>query len=206
MPARAGMSFLDEFAEAQHDAALACVNDVKAAGQPDGNDKSRQQTNAAAELRRSPNILLIVGDDMGYADVGFHGCKDVPTPHLDALADDGVRFTNGYVSGPYCSPTRAGLLTGRYQQRFGHEFNPSGATAGLPLTETTLADRLTAQQSLLASSERQLRLAETQYRVGSTTQLDLLDAQRSSFAAQQAALGLRLPAAIGELVRLAVAG
>ncbi|MGA1338860.1 MAG: sulfatase-like hydrolase/transferase, partial [Opitutales bacterium] len=57
-----------------------------------------------------PNILLIVGDDMGYADVGFHGCKDIPTPHLDALAASGVRFTNGYVTGPYCSPTRAALL------------------------------------------------------------------------------------------------
>ena len=91
---------------------------------------------------RKPNILVIVGDDMGYADVGFHGCKDIPTPHLDALAAAGVRFTNGYVSGPYCSPTRAGLLTGRYQTRFGHEFNPGGGKQGLPLTETTIADRL----------------------------------------------------------------
>jgi len=92
-----------------------------------------------------PNVILIVGDDMGYADVGFHGCKDIPTPNLDALAKSGTRFTNGYVSGPYCSPTRAGLLTGRYQQRFGHEFNPgAGANLGLPLTETTLADRLKA--------------------------------------------------------------
>lgn len=90
-----------------------------------------------------PNILLIVGDDMGYADVGFHGCKDIPTPNLDALAASGVRFTNGYVSGPYCSPSRAGLMTGRYQTRFGHEFNPTGPN-GLPLSETTLADRLRA--------------------------------------------------------------
>ena len=90
-----------------------------------------------------PNILLIVGDDMGYADVGFHGCKDIPTPNLDALAAAGVRCTNGYVTGPYCSPTRAGLLTGRYQQRFGHEFNPGGGQ-GLPVSETTLANRLKA--------------------------------------------------------------
>ncbi|ODA28563.1 sulfatase [Planctopirus hydrillae] len=89
-----------------------------------------------------PNILLIVGDDMGYADVGFHGCKDIPTPNLDALAKSGVQFTSGYVTGPYCSPTRAGLLTGRYQQRFGHEFNPAGANTGLPLKEVTIADRL----------------------------------------------------------------
>ena len=102
-----------------------------------------------AQSTRKPNILVIVGDDMGYADVGFHGCKDIPTPNLDALARSGVRFTNAYVSGPYCSPTRAGLLTGRYQQRFGHEFNPTpqeGRTqaAGLPVTETTMAERFKA--------------------------------------------------------------
>lgn len=98
----------------------------------------------AASASPKPNILFIVGDDMGYADVGFHGGKDIPTPHLDALAAAGVRFTSGYVTGPYCSPTRAALLTGRYQTRFGHEFNPSGQTNGLPLTESTLADRLQA--------------------------------------------------------------
>ncbi len=90
-----------------------------------------------------PNILFIVGDDMGYGDVGFHKCIDIPTPNLDALAASGVQFTSGYVSGPYCSPSRAGLLTGRYQERFGHEFNPTG-NQGLPLTETTIADRLKA--------------------------------------------------------------
>jgi arylsulfatase A-like enzyme len=90
-----------------------------------------------------PNVVVIVGDDMGYADLGVVGCKDIPTPHLDALAKSGVRFTSGYVSGPYCSPTRAGLLTGRYQTRFGHEFNPTGGQ-GLPLAETTIADRLKA--------------------------------------------------------------
>ncbi len=91
-----------------------------------------------------PNILFIVGDDMGYGDVGFQKCKDIPTPNLDSLAASGMRFTSGYVSGPYCSPTRAGLLTGRYQQRFGHEFNPSGETNGLPVSETTIADRMKA--------------------------------------------------------------
>ena len=95
----------------------------------------------APKPAQAPNILFIVGDDMGYADVGFHGCKDIPTPNLDALATAGVRCTSGYVSGPYCSPTRAGLMTGRYQQRFGHEFNPSG-NQGLPLAETTIANRL----------------------------------------------------------------
>ena len=94
---------------------------------------------------RPPNIVLIVADDMGYADIGVHGSKDIPTPNIDALATAGVRFTDAYVTGPYCSPTRAGLLTGRYPQRFGHEFNlgPAGEF-GLPLSETTLADRLKA--------------------------------------------------------------
>ena len=91
-----------------------------------------------------PNILLIVGDDMGYGDVGFHGCEDIPTPNLDRLAAGGARFRSGYVSGPYCSPTRAGLLTGRYQQRFGHEFNPGGPMTGLPVSQTTIADQLKA--------------------------------------------------------------
>ncbi len=99
-----------------------------------------------AEEKR-PNIVLILADDMGYADLGVQGGKDIPSPHIDALAHSGVRFTNGYVSGPYCSPTRAGLLTGRYQQRFGHEFNPgppapANVESGLPVTETTLAERL----------------------------------------------------------------
>jgi arylsulfatase A-like enzyme len=103
-------------------------------------------SSATAANRTKPNVIILLADDMGYADAGFQGCKDVPTPRLDGLAKSGVRCTDGYVSGPYCSPTRAGLLTGRYQTRFGHEFNPGGqgADVGLPLTETTMADRLKA--------------------------------------------------------------
>jgi arylsulfatase A-like enzyme len=94
-----------------------------------------------------PNIIVIVGDDMGYIDIGAQGGKQIPTPHIDSLAKNGVRCSSGYVSGPYCSPTRAGLMTGRYQQRFGHEFNPGPATDtsiefGLPLSETTIAEVL----------------------------------------------------------------
>jgi arylsulfatase A-like enzyme len=95
---------------------------------------------------RPPNIVVIVADDMGYADIGVHGSKDIPTPNIDALAATGIRFTDAYVSGPYCSPTRAGLMTGRYPQRFGHEFNigplEMHREAGLPLDEVTIADRL----------------------------------------------------------------
>jgi arylsulfatase A-like enzyme len=102
-----------------------------------------------ASAATKPNILVIVSDDHGYGDVTAYGCKDIPTPNLDSLAKNGVRFTSGYVSGPYCSPTRAGLLTGRYQTRFGHEFNPGpseGAekNSGLPLSETPLPQRLKA--------------------------------------------------------------
>jgi arylsulfatase A-like enzyme len=101
---------------------------------------------AADAPARKPNVVVIVADDLGYADVGFHGCKDIPTPHLDALAKSGVVCTSGYVSHPFCSPTRAGLLTGRYQQRFGHENNPAwlpeDRAVGLPLDQVTLADAL----------------------------------------------------------------
>ncbi|MCX5758725.1 MAG: sulfatase-like hydrolase/transferase, partial [Candidatus Hydrogenedentes bacterium] len=96
-----------------------------------------------------PNIVVILADDLGYADLGCQGCSDIPTPNIDSLAREGVRFTNGYVSCPVCSPTRAGLMTGRYQQRFGHEFNPGPPTAaqdtfGLPLDQPTIAERLKA--------------------------------------------------------------
>lgn len=96
---------------------------------------------AQAKTKR-PNILIFLSDDVGYAEYGFQGSKDVPTPHIDSIAKNGVRFKQGYVSGPYCSPTRAGLMTGRYQTRFGHEFNGQGANFGLPVSEQTLADLL----------------------------------------------------------------
>ncbi|KJF43963.1 sulfatase-like hydrolase/transferase [Draconibacterium sediminis] len=98
------------------------------------------------EKNSSPNLVLILVDDMGYADVGFNGCTDIPTPNIDKLAEGGVRFTNGYVSYCVCGPSRAGLLTGRYQDRFGFSRNPLFAPndpgMGLPLTEETLADAL----------------------------------------------------------------
>jgi arylsulfatase A-like enzyme len=95
-----------------------------------------------------PNVIVIVADDLGYGDLGFQGGTDVPTPNIDSLAHNGVRFTDGYVTGTVCSPTRAGLLTGRYQQRFGHEFNPggvdqtAGTMLGLPLSESTIAEAM----------------------------------------------------------------
>ncbi len=91
----------------------------------------------------NPNVLVIIADDLGYADIGAHGGKEVPTPNIDALAASGVRCTSGYVSAPYCSPSRAGFLTGKAATRFGHEFNPhvgDEAKLGLPLDQRTIAN------------------------------------------------------------------
>ena len=96
---------------------------------------------------RRPNIIIILGDDLGYCDTGLNGCKEIPTPNIDSIGKRGVTFTNGYVTAPVCSPSRAGLLTGRYQHRFGFEFNAgalpralNNKEMGLPVTEITLAD------------------------------------------------------------------
>ncbi len=102
---------------------------------------------AAADPARRPNIVLIVADDLGYGELGCYGGRDIPTPNLDALAAGGARFTNGYVTAPFCAASRAALMTGRYQTRFGFEFNPIGVKnalpgIGLPVAEKTLANRL----------------------------------------------------------------
>ncbi len=94
-----------------------------------------------------PNIVLLVADDLGYGELGCQGNPEIPTPHIDSIAENGVRFTNGYVTAAYCSASRAGLMTGRYQTRFGYEFNPTGhlnedPDFGLPMEETTLAEYL----------------------------------------------------------------
>lgn len=92
-----------------------------------------------------PNILFLIADDMGYADVGVQGCKDIPTPNIDSIAANGVRFTEAYVPGPHCVPSRMALMTGRYSQRW-LELSAGGMGAGtengLSLDESTLADRL----------------------------------------------------------------
>ncbi len=103
----------------------------------------------AAEKRR-PNIIVILSDDHGYASIGCQGGVNVPTPKIDSIARNGVRCTSGYVTCPVCGPTRAGLLTGRYQQRFGFEDNDgprptAPANFGLPEGERTMADYLRAE-------------------------------------------------------------
>ena len=99
---------------------------------------------AGAAEARKPNVIVILCDDTGYSDIGIQGGQDAPTPNIDSIAQNGVRCTNGYVSCPYCSPTRAGIMTGRYQERFGHEYNEGKGRLpfGLPLTETTFAQRM----------------------------------------------------------------
>lgn len=95
---------------------------------------------------KKPNLIVIMTDDQGYHDVGFNGSKEIPTPHIDSIAANGVKFTDGYVSFPVCGPSRAGFITGRYQDRFGFTTNPTqdpkNETAGLPLSEKTMADVL----------------------------------------------------------------
>lgn len=93
-----------------------------------------------------PNLIVILTDDQGYADVGFNGSTEIFTPNIDRIASQGARFTKGYVSYPVCGPSRAGLLTGRYQDRFGFVGNPTidptVANAGIPKTEKNIAEVL----------------------------------------------------------------
>jgi arylsulfatase A-like enzyme len=91
----------------------------------------------------APNIVVIVADDLGYGDVSYNGCPDYATPNIDALAASGAKCGSGYVSACFCSPSRAGLLTGRHQDRFGHENQPTPDVStnprlGIPLNEVLL--------------------------------------------------------------------
>lgn len=89
-----------------------------------------------------PSVLLVVSDDQGYADISCHPHPpEVSTPHLDRIATEGARMTSGYASCPVCAPTRAGILTGRYPQRFGF-YTAADSRTGLPVSETTLAELL----------------------------------------------------------------
>jgi arylsulfatase A-like enzyme len=104
-----------------------------------------------AQQAPKPNVVLIMADDLGYGDLGCYGSTLNRTPHIDSLADAGLRFTDFHSSGPMCTATRVGLLTGRYQQRFGPQFDGAiSGTAntpgeGLPLAALTLAEVLKAQ-------------------------------------------------------------
>ena len=122
--------------------ALVCV------AVPDVRTAPGAQTAERAVTASRPNVVLIITDDMGYADIGPYGARDIRTPHLDRLAREGTVFTAFYANGVLCTPTRAGLITGRYQQRFGLEDplgNPTaGETRGLIATGTSLPQLLRA--------------------------------------------------------------
>ena len=111
---------------------------------------TKEETVETKIITEKPNIIVILTDDQGWADVGFNGGTDIPTPNLDRIADGGVIFSNGYVSHPYCSPSRAGLLTGRFQARFGHDCNmpynqENDETVGTPLSEIMISEALKEQ-------------------------------------------------------------
>ena len=93
-----------------------------------------------------PSVVVLLADDAGWSDFGFQGTTGFKTPSLDRLASEGLVLEACYVTASVCSPSRAGLLTGRHQQRFGHEYNLPGlaprAKGGLPLSERTIADRM----------------------------------------------------------------
>ncbi|WP_256009917.1 sulfatase-like hydrolase/transferase [Desertivirga xinjiangensis] len=99
---------------------------------------------------KEPNIIVIVSDDAGYADFGVYGGKEIPTPNIDLIAGNGILFSDAYVSASVCAPSRAGILTGRYQQRFGFEHNISNKPAdgyqlsdiGLDPNEKTIGDHM----------------------------------------------------------------
>jgi arylsulfatase A-like enzyme len=99
---------------------------------------------AAGAVAAKPNILIFYVDDMGWAQPGCYGGKLAPTPAMDAIARNGVRFTDGYVSACVCGPSRVGLLTGRYQARSGHDANGNRDGREMVLSETTIAQRLKA--------------------------------------------------------------
>lgn len=101
-------------------------------------------SSASVEVSDAPNVIVILADDLGYMDVGFSGGVEIPTPNIDRIANEGVRFSQGYVSHPVCGPSRAGLLTGRYQGKFGFFQNPNNdprdPMAGLPLSEKLIPE------------------------------------------------------------------
>ena len=94
--------------------------------------------------KKRPNVIIIYADDLGYEDISIHGCKDFSTPNIDRLARESVRCTNGYVMAPACGPSRASLLTGRYQGRFGYDDNRC-IRDGIPASQVFLPEVLKSE-------------------------------------------------------------
>ena len=122
--------------------------------------RSLHSAHAQSPRQARPNVVLIITDDLGWADVGSYGATDLRTPHIDSLARDGIRLTDFYANGTTCTPTRAGLISGRYQQRFALEAPLPSATAqggdrGLPATGYSLP-RTAQEQRLRHGADRQV--------------------------------------------------
>jgi arylsulfatase A-like enzyme len=133
------------FSFAVRSASLTVLAAAVAFGQPAATPVAPAPGTPTGQADGRPNVIVIVADDLGYGDLSAQGDKQINTPNIDSIAKNGIRFTNGYVTGPYCSPTRAGLISGRYQERHGHDFNPDGEyddgpEVGLSLDESTIAD------------------------------------------------------------------
>ncbi len=110
-----------------------------------GSGQGSGEATVGSSARPAANVVLIISDDAGYADFSMNGSTHFPTPNIDRIGSEGVRFSEGYVSASVCSPSRAGMLTGRYQQRFGHHSNippKYSEENGLPIEERTCADAL----------------------------------------------------------------
>ena len=124
-------------------AAMACSSDKTENAAADADKKVIEVEEAEAGKTSRPNILIVVADDLGYGDIGVNGSGLIRTPNIDQLASEGVRFTSGYVTAAVCAPSRAALMTGQHQQRFGFEFNPRGrADVGIPVDVETIASKL----------------------------------------------------------------
>ncbi|MDA7916522.1 sulfatase-like hydrolase/transferase, partial [Verrucomicrobia bacterium] len=101
----------------------------------------------SANAAKQPNIIVLLADDLGYGELSCQGNPEINTPHIDSIGKNGIRFTQAYVTGPNCSPSRAGFLTGRIPIRFGYEFNPTGPKNeilgyGMPKEQVTIAEML----------------------------------------------------------------
>jgi len=96
----------------------------------------------AIAQKTKPNIILILADDLGNADLGFNGCKDIQTPNIDKLAASGIVFNDHHTTASVCAPSRAGIFSGVYQQKFGFECNSPHGKDGMPQSITTYADAM----------------------------------------------------------------
>lgn len=116
--------------------------------------ETKQVATKKVETPKRPNIIMVLCDDLGYSDVGFNGAKDIKTPALDALATSGTKFTSAYVPHPFCGPSRAGIMTGRYAHTIGAQFN-------LPPNSETIGEGIDLNEKFMSKM-----LQESGYRTG----------------------------------------